>query len=328
VESVLVTGGAGYIGSHTTRWLLEQGYKVTVVDDLSQGHADNVPEAAELVTMSLFDTGGLAGLMAEVDCAAVLHFAASASVAESMREPTQYFSNNVAGSLSLLHAMVDAEVRHIVFSSSAAVYGNSPQRWDVASPIRETDPIQPINPYGASKAIVEMMLHWFDVVHGITSVCLRYFNAAGADPRGHLCEEHEPETHLIPLLLRAVATGQPVTIFGNDYDTADGTCVRDFIHVEDLAQAHTLALDYLLRDGESEHFNVGTGVGHSILETIAAVQEVTGKKVPYVFGPRRAGDPPSLIAAASKIKAELGWTPQYPKLRTIVEHAWRAAHLD
>ena len=227
-----------------------------------------------------------------------------------MRDPGRYFNNNLCGSLSLLNAMVQTGVRHIVFSSTAAVYG-TPE----SSPIPETAPIQPVNPYGESKVMVETMLRWFDEIHHVTSVCLRYFNASGADPEGELGEEHEPETHLIPLLLRAVETGKPATIFGDDYPTPDGTCVRDYIHVNDLAQAHILALEHLLNGGASEQFNVGTGRGHSVLEMVKAVEEVTGKKVPYTIGPRREGDPASLVAASDKLRATLGWKPQYAELR-------------
>jgi UDP-glucose-4-epimerase GalE len=189
----------------------------------------------------------------------------------------------------------------------------------------ETFPIHAVNPYGESKVMVETLLRWFDLIHGLTSVCLRYFNACGADPEGRLGEEHEPETHLIPLLLRAAQTGQPVTVFGDDYDTPDGTCIRDYIHVNDLAQAHIKALDYLLAGGTSDQFNVGTSTGHSVMETIRAVEAVTGSKVPYVVGPRRQGDPPSLVADSSKLRGKLGWEPRYAGLPAIVEHAWNFA---
>ena len=316
---VLVTGGAGYIGSHTVRLLLEQGHDVAVVDDLSRGHRHNVP-AGRLFQLNLSETSALAELMRQTACEAVIHFAAFIAVGESMREPERYFANNVGGSLSLLTAMLQAGVRHIVFSSTAAVYGNPH-----TTPILETFPIHPVNPYGESKVMVETLLRWFDAIHGVTSVCLRYFNASGADPQGRLGEEHDPETHLIPLLLRAVITQEPVTIFGKDYDTPDGTCIRDYIHVDDLAQAHILAVEYLMGGGESRQFNVGIGTGHTVLEVVRAVEEVTGEKVPYVLGPRREGDPPSLVAASGKLRAELGWTPRYADLRTIVAHAWNFA---
>jgi UDP-glucose-4-epimerase GalE len=318
-KRILVTGGAGYIGSHTVRLLLEQGHEVTVVDNLSKGYRHNVP-AKILYQLDLSDTKALAELMRQARCQAVIHFAAFIAVGESMREPERYFGNNTGGSLSLLTAMIETGVKHIVFSSTAAVYGDPP-----SSPILETFPIKPVNAYGESKVMVETMLRWFDQIHNLTSVCLRYFNACGADPQGRLGEEHEPETHLIPLLLRAVMTGRPVTVFGDDYPTPDGTCVRDYIHVNDLAQAHILALEYLFQGGASDQFNVGTSHGHSVMETIRAAEAVTGSKVPYVVGPRREGDPPNLVADSSKLRAKLGWEPKYDGLREIVEHAWNFA---
>jgi UDP-glucose 4-epimerase len=319
---ILVTGGAGYIGSHTVRLLLQQGHDVTVVDNLSKGYRHNVP-ADRLHELDLSDTAALIGLMKAKQCDAVIHFAAFIAVGESMREPARYFTNNVSGSLSLLDAMVQAGVKHIVFSSTAAVYGNPH-----TSPILETFPIQAVNAYGESKVMVETLLRWFDQIHQLTSVCLRYFNASGADPEGALGEEHEPETHLIPLVLRAVRSGKPITIFGDDYATPDGTCIRDYIHVYDLAQAHILAVEYLLDGGASDQFNVGTGAGSSVMEMIRAVEEVTGKKVPYVVGPRREGDPPSLVASSQKLRDRLGWSPQYAGLRTIVAHAWNFANRE
>jgi UDP-glucose 4-epimerase len=301
------------------RLLLEQGHEVAVADNLSKGYRHNVP-ADRLHEIDIADTEALAGLMRRLRTEAVVHFAAFIAVGESMRVPERYFTNNTGGSLSLLTAMVKAEVGRIVFSSTAAVYG-TPH----AVPILETFPIQPVNPYGESKVMVETMLRWFDQIHGLTSVALRYFNAAGGDPEGRLGEEHEPETHLIPLLLRAAATGKPITIFGDDYETPDGTCIRDYIHVDDLAQAHILALEHLLGGGPSRQFNVGTGSGHSVMEVIRAVEEVTGRKVPYVVGPRREGDPPALVAGSGRLREELGWAPRYSDLRAIVEHAWRFA---
>ncbi len=318
-RKLLVTGGAGYIGSHTVRLLLAQGHDVTVVDNLSKGYRHNVP-AERLVVCDLSDTAKLADLMRQRGTEAVVHFAAFIAVGESMREPDRYFTNNVAGSLSLLRAMVEAGVGHMVFSSTAAVYGNP-----TVSPIPETQPICAVNPYGESKVMVETFLRWFDEIHHLTSVCLRYFNASGGDPEGHLGEEHEPETHLIPLLLRAVLTGKPITLFGADYDTPDGTCIRDYIHVDDLAQAHILALDHLLGGGASGQFNVGTGSGHSVLEMLRVVEEVTGRKVPHVMGARREGDPARLVADPTKLRATLGWEPRYSDMRTIVEHAWKFA---
>lgn len=319
MRRILVTGGAGYIGSHTVRLLLARGYDVTVVDDLSKGYRHNVPPE-RLYELDIRNGSALTELLRQMRFDAVVHFAAFIAVGESMREPARYFGNNVGGSMELLGAMAAAGVKRMVFSSTAAVYG-TPH----ASPIREDFPIQPMSPYGESKAMVERLLRWFDQIHGLTSVCLRYFNASGADPEGRLGEEHVPETHLIPLVFRAIQTGQPITVFGDDYGTPDGTCIRDYIHVDDLAQAHILALEYLLEGGASEHFNVGTGAGSTVMEVIRAAEEVTGRKVPYVVGPRRAGDPAALVAASDRLRGALGWNPQYAGLKTIVEHAWNFA---
>ena len=311
----MVTGGAGYIGSHTARMLLRRGYDVTVVDDLSRGYRHNV-ETPDFHQMRVQQTDRLAEVLAGHD--AVIHFAAFISVGESMHAPEMYFENNTAGSLSVAMAMLRAGVKHLVFSSTAAVYG-IPQ----TSPIPEDAAILPVNPYGESKVMVETVLRWFDSIHGLRSVCLRYFNACGADPEGGLGEEHDPETHLLPLMLRAVATGEPFTVFGNDYDTPDGTCIRDYIHVNDLAEAHILALEALLAGGRSDQFNVGTGSGHSVLEMIRSVEEVTARKVPYLTGARREGDPPALVANADKLRRVLGWKPKYEAVREIVATAWR-----
>jgi UDP-glucose 4-epimerase len=311
---ILVTGGAGYIGAHTVRQLLRQGYEVTVVDDLSRGYRHNV-EAAAFHQLRVQQTDEMAALVAGHD--AVIHFAAYIAVGESMRVPELYFENNVSGSLSLLTAMVRAGVKHLVFSSTAAVYG-TPH----TSPILESFPIAPLNPYGESKVMVETLLRWFDAIHGLRSVSLRYFNASGADPAGGLREEHDPETHLIPLMLRAVSTGQPFTVFGNDYDTPDGTCIRDYVHVNDLADAHILAVEALLAGGGSDQFNVGSGRGHSVLEMIRGVEEVTGKRPPYMVGARREGDPAALVANADKLRGLLGWTPRFAGMREIIATAW------
>jgi UDP-glucose-4-epimerase GalE len=310
----LVTGGAGYIGAHTVRLLRRRGYEVTVVDDLSRGYRHNV-EAGAFHQLRVQDTDEMVRLLAGQD--AVIHFAAYIAVGESMRVPEIYFENNLWGSLSLLMAMLRAGVKHLVFSSTAAVYG-TPH----ASPILETFPIAAVNPYGESKVMVETLLRWFDSIHELRSVCLRYFNACGADPDGGLGEEHDPETHLIPLMLRAVANGEPFTVFGNDYDTPDGTCIRDYIHVNDLAEAHILAVEALLAGGASDQFNVGTGSGHSVLEMIRGVEEVTGKKVPYVVGARREGDPAALVANADKLRTVLRWTPRFAKIEDIIASAW------
>jgi UDP-glucose-4-epimerase GalE len=298
---------------------MEQGYDVAVADNLSKGHRHNVPKG-RLFEINIADTKALTELMRQTRTEAVIHFAAFIAVGESMREPETYFANNVCASLSLLTAMLRAGVKHVVFSSTAAVYGNPH-----TSPILETFPIQPVNPYGESKVMVETLLRWFGEIHHLTSVCLRYFNASGSDPEGRLGEEHDPETHLIPLLLRAVVTGKPVMVFGDDYDTPDGTCIRDYIHVLDLAQAHILALEYLMQGGAPEQFNVGTGSGHTVMEVIHAVEAVTGQKVPYAIGPRREGDPPALVANSDKLRSKLGWAPAYADLRTIIGHAWKFA---
>jgi UDP-glucose-4-epimerase GalE len=316
VKRILVTGGAGYIGSHTVNLLLRQGYDVTVVDNLSRGYRHNVP-AGPLHVLSTQDTDRLTALLRERQCEAVIHFAAYIAVGESMQKPEMYFENNVGGSTSLLTAMQRASVRYLVFSSTAAVYG-IPH----ASPITEDFPIQPINPYGESKAVVERILHWFDRIHGLRSIALRYFNASGADPEGNLGEEHEPETHLIPLLFRAIQTGEPATVFGDDYPTPDGTCIRDYIHVNDLAQAHILALEALARGAPGNAFNVGTGTGNSVREVLSAVEAVTGRKVPHKIGPRRAGDPSHLVANADRLRRTLGWKPEYDDLRKNVATAW------
>jgi UDP-glucose-4-epimerase GalE len=317
---ILVTGGAGYIGSNTTLQLLDAGCDVVVVDSLARGHRAAV-DPSRLRVLDLLDTEGLVRVMNEKPCQAVIHFAAYIAVGESMQVPEIYFHNNVAGSLSLVTAMLKAGIKNIVFSSTAAVYG-MPAR----VPISEAEPYAPVNAYGESKVMVEKMLHWFDQIHSLRSVCLRYFNASGADPLGRAGEDHDPETHLIPLLFRAVKTGAPITLFGNDYDTPDGTCIRDYIHVTDLARAHILAVESLVNGGASRKYNVGTGHGYSVNEVLRAVEAVTGKKVPFQFGPRREGDPPLLVADSTRLQKELGWKPVDSELRRIVETAWQWAN--
>jgi UDP-glucose 4-epimerase len=316
VKKILVTGGAGYIGSHTVKLLLKQGYEVTVADNLSRGYEHNVPPGL-LHVLNLQDTDKLTALLKEKQCEAAIHFAAYALVGESMQSPEMYFENNVGGSNSLFTAMQRAGVRFLVFSSTCAVYG-TPHK----SPIEEDFPIQPLNPYGESKAMVEKILRWFDQLHGLRSISLRYFNASGADPDGDLGEEHEPESHLIPLLFRAIQSGKPATIFGEDYPTPDGTCIRDYIHVNDLAQAHILALEALAKGAPTDSFNVGTGEGNSVREVLAAVEAVTGRQVPHTVGPRRPGDPPRLVANGDKVRRALGWKPEYTDLRKNVATAW------
>jgi UDP-glucose 4-epimerase len=311
---ILVTGGAGYIGSITAWHLVRRGFDVLVADDLSRGHRLAVPPNL-LNVVRLQDTAALAKLLEGVD--AVVHFAAYIAVGESTREPELYFANNVGGSLSLFEAMARAGVKRLVFSSTAAVYGEPPQ-----SPIPEDSPFAPVSPYGESKAMVERVLAELDKYRGVRSVVLRYFNACGAEPEAHLGERHDPETHLIPLLFRAAMTGEPVHLFGDDYPTPDGTCIRDYIHVGDLAAAHIAALDHLLADGASAQFNVGTGTGNTVLEVLRAVEEISGRKVPYRIAPRRAGDSASLVANSQKLRQTLGWKPVRSDLKQIVRDAW------
>jgi UDP-glucose 4-epimerase len=317
MPKILVTGGAGYIGSNTAHLLARRGFDVFVVDDLSRGHVHNV-SGIPFRQLNLSDTPALVDLLAQEKADAVIHFAAYIAVGESTKNPELYFSNNVGGTISLLAAMAQANVRRLVFSSTAAVYG-MPR----IVPIAEESPFAPVNPYGETKVTIETILGWLDRYSGLRSIALRYFNACGSDPESDLGEEHDPETHLIPLLLKAVISGNPITLFGNDYDTPDGTCIRDYIHVMDLAAAHVLAVENLIAGGASDAFNVGTGSGHSVLEVVRAVEQVTGRKVPYVMGPRRAGDPPRLVANSEKLKRLLGWQPKFPELKEIVATAWR-----
>lgn len=312
-----MTGGAGYIGSVTAHVLQRRGYEVVIVDDLSRGHEHNI-RGLPFHKLHLSETGPLADLLSGEHVDAVIHFAAYSMVGESVKKPELYFLNNAGGSASLLSAMIQAGVKRLVFSSTAAVYG-TPK----VVPIPEDLPFAPVNPYGESKVLVEKMLRWMDECSGLRSIALRYFNACGSDPESGLGEEHEPETHLMPLLIQAVVTGQPITIFGNDYDTADGTCIRDYIHVTDLASAHVVAIEKLLAGGASNVFNVGTGEGHSVLEVMRAVEEVIGRKVPHEIGARRAGDPPVLVANSDKLKRTLGWKPTFPDLEDIVKTAWQ-----
>jgi UDP-glucose-4-epimerase GalE len=317
MPKILVTGGAGYIGSITAHLLRRRGYNLVIVDDLSRGHEHNVA-GLPFQKLNLADTAGLGDLLAREAVDAVIHFAAYIAVGESTQNPELYFSNNVGGTLSLLAAMAQTNVKRLVFSSTAAVYG-TPE----LVPIREDAPFAPLSPYGESKVMVEKILGSLDRYRGLRSIALRYFNACGSDPDSGLGEEHDPETHLIPLLLRAVDTGNPVTIFGNDYETADGTCIRDYIHVSDLAEAHVVALEKLLAGGASDAFNAGTGQGHSVMEVLRAVKAVTGRTVPFEMGARRAGDPPVLVANSDKLKRTLGWKPRFTELTDIVTTAWQ-----
>ncbi|MGY1682867.1 UDP-glucose 4-epimerase GalE [Geodermatophilus sp. SYSU D01176] len=312
---VLVAGGAGYIGSVVTAALLEGGHEVTVLDDLSTGHADAVPSEARLVEASLHDS---APVLAEVRPEAVLHFAAKSLVGESQVAPEIYWDTNVAGTLALLEAMRAADCRRIVFSSTAATYGEPEQ-----VPIREDAPTRPTNTYGATKLAVDAMLTSYAAAHDFAAVSLRYFNVAGA--AYGLGERHTTETHLIPIALQVVAgTREHLTIYGEDYPTPDGTCIRDYIHVEDLSDAHLLALT-APAPGEHRIYNLGNGTGFSVQQVIDAVREVTGHPVPVEVGQRRAGDPAQLVASSEKIRGDLGWTPKHTDLAGIVRDAWETA---
>lgn len=317
-RAVLVTGGAGYIGSHTCKALARAGYLPVTLDNLSRGHELAV-RWGPLVSGELQDRALVERTLREHRIDAVVHFAAYAYVGESMREPGKYFANNVAGSLALLEALRSCGVGRIVFSSTCATYGVPS-----SLPIRDDEAQRPINPYGESKLFVERALHWHGVAHGLRSVALRYFNAAGADPDGELGEDHEPETHLIPLAIgAALGTQPPLQIYGTDYPTADGTAIRDYVHVSDLADAHVRALDYLDSGGESSAFNLGTGRGHSVREVVASVERAAGRTLPRGEAARRPGDPASLVAAPGRSREVLGWRPRYSELDTIVATAWR-----
>ncbi|MDI6871445.1 MAG: UDP-glucose 4-epimerase GalE [Bacillota bacterium] len=314
---VLVTGGAGYIGSHVVKALRAAGHDVAVVDNLSRGHRLAVGDVP-LIEADLLDRPALDWLFATYPVEAVLHFAALSLVGESQEQPGRYALNNVGGTVTLLEAMVAAGCPLLVFSSTAAVYG-APARM----PITEDCPLEPTNTYGETKLFVERMLRRFDTAYGLRSISLRYFNAAGADPDGELGEDHEPETHLIPLVLGAALGQRPaVEILGTDYPTPDGTCIRDYVHVTDLAEAHLLALTALASGAPTAAYNLGNGQGFSVREVIAAAERVTGRAIPVREGPRRAGDPPSLVASSDRAEAELGWRPRYGDLEAIIGTAW------
>lgn len=316
MAKILVAGGAGYIGSHTTHYLLKQGHDCVVADNFVTGYRHNV-EPARLREVDIQDNAALRALFAAEKFDAVLHFAASIAVGESTKVPHRYFRNNTGGSFSLIEAMLDSGVNKVVFSSTAAVYG-TPAR----TPITEDMPFQAESPYGESKVMVERALQWNAQFAGLNSVCLRYFNACGAEPTAGFGEEHVPETHLIPLVLRAATgVGKAVTVFGTDYQTRDGSCERDYIHVMDLASAHALALQHLLDGGARRQFNCGTGQGFTVLEVIKAVEKAAGKPVPHSIGPRRDGDPSTLVADSTRIRSELGWKPVRSDLAGIVRDA-------
>lgn len=315
--NILVTGGAGYIGSHTCKELFRAGFQPIVFDNLSRGHSRAV-KWGPLIQGDLSDRELIERCLRENQVEAVLHFAAFAYVGESVSDPGLYYRNNTGGTLNLLQAMKTVGVRRLVFSSTCATYGTP-----VFLPITENHPQQPINPYGQSKLMSERMILDFGPAHGLQSMILRYFNAAGADPEGELVEDHEPETHLIPLAIRAALEGTALRIFGTDYDTPDGSCIRDYIHVSDLARAHVLALQRLLDGGASGIHNLGTGKGHSVLEVAAAVEKVTGNRLRQEISPRREGDPAVLIADSIRARSELGWTPTHDDLEEIIRTALR-----
>jgi UDP-glucose-4-epimerase GalE len=314
--AILVTGGAGYIGSAFVEALVAAGQRVVVLDDLSRGHRAAVHPDAVFQQGRTGDRALVARIVSEQQVESCVHFAAFAYVGESVQHPARYFDNNFTQAQALFDALLAAGVKRVVFSSTCATYGVP-----TAVPIAESHPQWPINPYGWSKLFVERLLESYDVAHGLRFVALRYFNAAGATAR--VGEHHDPETHLIPLALRAATGGAPaLTVFGSDYDTPDGTAIRDYIHVADLAQAHLLALDHLRRGGASQFLNLGTGTGFSVLEVMETARRVAGREVPHAIGPRRAGDPPRLVADASRARDVLDWSPKQPALEAIVRSAW------
>jgi UDP-glucose 4-epimerase len=321
-QRFLVTGGAGYVGSHVVAALVDRGDTVVVLDNLRQGHRAAVPEGVRLVVGDVADAAVVDAMLADGPWDGVLHFAALSLVGESMREPFRYLRDNTMAGLVLVEACVRHGVRRFVLSSTANLFGTP-----TGALLSETAPIDPGSPYGESKWMVERVLLWAERVHGLHSACLRYFNAAGADPAGRLGEDHDPETHLIPLVIdAALGRRPPLSVFGTDYDTPDGTCIRDYVHVADLATAHLLALDQI--SDRSVVYNLGNGAGHSVLAVIASVERVMGRKVPWSAAPRRAGDPAVLVASSALIRQETGWNPRYADLDIIVRTAlaWRERH--
>jgi UDP-glucose-4-epimerase GalE len=320
--AILVTGGAGYIGSHAAKALARAGRRVVVYDNLSVGHRAAV-RWGDLVAADLHDTAVLRQTIRDHRVGAVMHFAALTSVGDSVRDPASYYRENLEATLGLLRVTAEAAVRRFIFSSTAAVFGEPSE-----TPITEAHDTRPINPYGETKLAVERALVHFERAYGLRSVALRYFNAAGADPEGEIGEDHRPEAHLIPLAIAAATGGAPLRVFGEDYPTPDGTCLRDYIHVTDLAQAHVLALHHLEAGGASARYNLGNGHPFSVKDVVAAVARVTGRPVPWTAGPRREGDPSVLFASSERIQRELGWRPAISSLDEIVQTAWRwhAAH--
>lgn len=316
-KKILIVGGAGYVGSHANKLLSNSGFDTVVFDNLATGHR-KLARWGEFFKGDLSNPADLARCFKKYKFSAVMHFAASSCVGESVTEPAKYYRNNVANTLNLLDAMRVAGVSKLVFSSSAATYGEP-----VKTPITEAHSPAPLNPYGRTKLIMEQAMKDYGTAYGMKYVALRYFNAAGADPAGEIGELHIPETHLIPLVLDAAAGSLPyIKVFGDNYPTPDGTCLRDYIHVSDLASAHLLALRYLTRGGASAVFNLGNGRGFSVLKVIQTVQKVTGRKIPVVMAARRAGDPAVLVASSARVRRALGWKPLYPGIATIIKHAW------
>jgi UDP-glucose-4-epimerase GalE len=315
-SAVLVTGGAGYIGSHAVKALDRAGYRAVVYDNLGAGHRGAV-RYGELVEGDVSDVAALRGVLRRHGIVGVMHFAAFLDVGESVREPAMYYRNNVVGALSVLEAMAAESVRHFVFSSTCATYGEP-----IETPIAETHPQQPVNSYGETKLAIERALPHYERAYGMHFVALRYFNAAGADPDGELGEDHSPEIHIIPRTIDAATGGAGLQLFGDDYPTPDGTCLRDYVHVADLADAHVRALEAIVDTGKSGAYNLGTGRPHSVREVIDTVERVTGRKVPWTVAPRRPGDPAVLYAAAHKAQSELHWTPRFAGLDAIVQTAW------
>jgi UDP-glucose-4-epimerase GalE len=318
MSSILVTGGAGYIGSHAVKFLRAQGADVVVYDNFAAGHREATANATAVVEGDIHDTARLRSAIREHRADAIMHFAAWLSVGESVRDPAGYYRNNVVGALSVLDAMVAENVPYFVFSSTAAVFG-TPQE----TPITESHPKRPINSYGETKLAIERALPHYETAYGIRSIALRYFNAAGADPEGELGEDHSPEIHVIPRAIDAVLERDRFQVFGNDYDTPDGTCLRDYVHVNDLASAHALALAALRGGAASTQYNLGNGRPTSVQDVLDSVARVIGRPVPFTMGARRPGDPAILFASSERIRSELGWAPQFEEIDVIVETAWR-----
>ena len=315
--NILVVGGAGYIGSHMVKMLSKAGHQVVTLDNLSNGYK-NAVKYGDFVEGDIADSELLDKIFSDAKFDGVMHFASYIQVGESVEKPSMYYRNNVTNTQVLLDAMVKHGVKSFIFSSTAATFGEPEY-----IPIDEAHPQKPINPYGHSKLMVEQILSDFDHAYGLKSVSLRYFNAAGADPEGELGECHDPETHLIPLVLQAASGRRKnITVFGEDYDTPDGTCIRDYIHINDLCSAHLMGLEYLVKGGDSKAYNMGNGQGYSIKELIDVAKKVTGNDFEVVAGPRRDGDPARLVADSKLLQSELKWTPEYPDLEDIIQHAW------